>query len=295
MSNKPRSWLVSTLTNTDTVDANNRYKDMYHYTQFDDFMAEVGKAMRDVEFVRIGVHRAAVYRKGDTHALGEIGYGDTKAKGTGDKTYFVLSRRIENEKYSVNSWQRHLVASKVLKTAVKSACTYLVPFNCEEAVEDTRDIARQLINDCMEKAHKKAREAFKTLTGEVGYSSNMSSEFMQELRQHTFLSPRLNYTAASFYAAFDEWQDVASAHKEGVYYVGVSDNYGQQVVDTAEVSMTFPYRANYFDRIPAENAPEWVHDRVAVLSMVDPLHYVPGVGLRLDNRVFYVIGEKVPA
>jgi hypothetical protein len=292
MSNKPKAWLVSGLTTQAAYEAGEKFKDMYHHPQFDDFIAEVGKALRDVEFVRTGLHRAVVYRRGDTHALGEIGYDNVKANGSGEKTYFVLSRRIENEKYNRNNWRRHLAASKVPKTAVKAACTYLVPFSCSEAVDATRDVARQIINDRVSKAHARARDTFKDLTGEAGYASNMTSEFMQELRTHTFISPRLNNAAAAFYATFDEWKDVETASKEGVYYVGVSDNYGQQVVDTAKVSMTFPYTTECFDRMPAENVADWVHGRVAVLSMVDPLHYVPGVGLRLDDRVFYVIKEK---
>jgi len=289
---KPKAWLVSGLTTPDATDMDKRWATSYHHQQFDDFIAEVGNALRDVEFHRTGANRATVYRKGDTHALGEIGYDNTKANGSGEKTYFVLSRRIENEKYARHSWQRHLAASKVLKTAVKAACTYLMPFSCSEAVEATRDVARQIINDRVSKAHARARETFRDLTGEAGYASNMTSEFMQELRTHTFMSPKLNNAAAAFYATFDEWKAVESASKEGVYYVGVSDNYGQQVVDTAKVSMTFPYTTECFDRMPAENVADWVHGRVAVLSMVDPLHYVAGVGLRLDDRVFYVIKEK---
>lgn len=289
---KPKAWYVSQLTTEDASDMDERFKNAHHYSQFDDLMAAVGNALRDVEFHRTSPNVAVVYRKGDIFALGEIGYKNTKSKGNGELTYYVQSRRIKNDKYRDSSWQHHIVTTKVLKTAVTAASTYLVPFNCEEAVEVTRDVVRQLIANQMSKCHAKAREAYRSLTGEAGYSTNMENEFILELRGHKFVSPRLNAASEDYYAAYDEWKDAASATKGGVYYLGISDNYGQQVADMAHVSMDWPYDANYFDRVPAESVADWARGRVAVLNMVPPLKYVQGVGVRLDDRTFYVVGEK---
>lgn len=289
---KPKAWYVSQLTTEDASDMDERFKNAHHYSQFDSLMAAVGNALRDVEFHRTSPNAAVVYRKGDIFALGEIGYKNTKSKGNGELTYYVQSRRIKNDKYRDSSWQHHIVATKVLKTAVTAASTYLVPFNCEEAVEVTRDVARQLITDQMNKYHTKARDAYKSLTGEAGYSTNMESEFILELRGHTFLSPRLNTASEDYYAAYDAWKDAISATKGGVYYLGISDNYGQQVADMAHVEVGYPYKSECFDRMPAESVADWARGRVAVLSMVEPLKYVQGVGLRLDDRIFYVVGEK---
>lgn len=288
----PKAWYVSQLMTQDALDMNERFKNAHHYLQFDDFMAAVGKALRDVGFHRVSQNVAVVYRKGDLFALGEIGYKNTKSKGTGELTYYVHSRRIKNDKYKDSSWQHHIVATKTLKTAVAAASTYLVPFTCDEAVGATRDVVRQIVQDSVNKFHSKAREAYKNLTGEAGYSTNMQSEFILELREHRFLSPRLNTASKDYYAAYDAWKDAEAATRGGVYYVGISDNYGQQVVDTARVDLSYPYNAEYFDRMPAEGVADWVKGRVAVLSMTQPLHYVQGVGLRLDDRIFYVVGEK---
>lgn len=288
----PRAWLVSELTTPDALDMNERFKNTRHNAQFDELMEAVGKALRDVEFHRTSPNVAVVYRKGDLFALGEIGYKNTKSKGNGELTYFVQSRRIRNEKYRDSSWQHFIVPTKVLKNAVAAASTYLVPFDCKESVEATKEVARRLISDTTGKFHSRAREKFKDFTGEAGYSSNMSSELMQELRTHTFVSPKLNQAAAAYYAAYDTWKDAEAATKDGVYYVGVTDNYGQQVVDTAHVSMSYPYKTECFDRVPVESVADWVKGRVAVLSMTPPLHYVQGVGLRVDDRVFYVAAKK---
>lgn len=289
---KPKVWYVSQLMTPDAVDMNERFKNALHNAQFDELMDAVGKALRDVEFHRISPNVAVVYRKGDLFALGEIGYRDTKSKGSGELSYYVLSRRITNEKYSESSWQRYIVTTKVLKNAVRAASTYLVPFDCKESVEATKDVARQIITDQVSKFNRRAREAFRTFTGEAGYGSNMDSELMRELRTHTFISPKLNEAAAAYYAAYDAWKDAEAATKGGAYYVGITDNYGQQVVDTARVDMSYPYKSECFDRMSAESVADWVKGRVAVLSMTQALHYVQGVGVKLDDRIFYVIGEK---
>lgn len=288
----PKAWLVSGLVTPEAQEMNERLKNTLHSTQFDNLLDAVGKALRDVEFHRTSPNVAVVYRKGDTHALGEVGYKNTKSKGNGELNYYVQSRRIRNEKYRDSSWQHHIVSTKVLKTAVAAASTHLVPFNCQEAMGATREAARQIILDQVSKVHTRARIGYKDLTGESGYSTNMESEFILELRGHRFVSSRLNNAAEEYFAAYDAWKEADSATKGGVYYVGITDNYGQQVVDMARVDLSYPYNAECFDRMPAEGVADWVKGRVAVLSMTPPMHYVQGVGLRLDDRVFYVVGEK---
>lgn len=288
----PKAWLVSELMAEDSMTMNVTFMNTLRNPEFDDFVGAVNKALRGVEFHRISPNVAVVYRKGEIFALGEIGFRDVSANGGGVRSYYVQSRRIVNAKYRESSWQHRIVASKSLRTATRAAATYLVPFDCREAVGATQDLARKAIQNVTSEYHTRAREAFRDFTGEAGYNSNMSGELMKELRTHTFISPALNEAAAAYYAAYDQWKDVEGATKNGVYYVGITDNYGQQIVDTARVAISYPYTIECFDRVPAEAVADWVKGRVAVLSMVEPMRYVQGVGVRIDDKVFYVIGER---
>lgn len=288
----PRAWLVSELTTPEALARNEQNRVApYHAPQMDELIHAVGRALRDVKFHRHGTASAIVYRDGDTHALGEIGYKDTRAKGSGEKTFFVMSRRIKNEKYREGNWQYNIVSTKSLPNATKAAATHLVPYTCEEVVEETRRVVQSIIKDSVNELNSAARSAFKTFTGEAGYATNMTSELMLELRTHTFISPRLNEAAAAYYSAYDTWREAEALAQGSIYYVGISDNYGQKVLDMAQVQIFYPYRSTCFNRIPAESAADWVRGRVAVLNMAPPQHYVQGVGLRLDDRVFYIVGE----
>lgn len=289
---RPRDWQVSSLTNQTALEQNEKYKNFSCRREFTDLMAAVDKALRGVEFHRLSPNTAVVYRKGDIFALGEVGFKNTKSKGNGELTYYVQSRRIKNDKYREGSWQHHIVSTKSLANAAKAAATYLVPFTCEEGARATCDLARQMVSDKVGKYQSVVRDAFRELTGEVGYASNMSSPFMMELRSHKFTSPALNAASEKFYAAHDAWKDVEAASKAPLYYVGVCENYGQHVVDTARVEIGYPCKIEAFERMPADSVADWVRGRVAVLSMVEPMSYVAGVGLRMDDKIFYVLGEK---
>lgn len=293
MAIKPKAWPVSQLMSDDAVKRDEQNKNYpYKHKAFDDLIEAVGNELRDVKFSRIGHGTAVVYREGDVFALGEIGYKNTKSKGNGEFTYYVQSRTIANDKYKDTSWQHFIVSTKVLKNAVKAASAYLTPFNAKEMLEATKDAARQKVHEVVNVHNAAARQAYKDLTGEAGYSTNMEGQFIEEIRHFEFASLKLREARDRFFNYRDAWLDAKNAMAKGLYFVGVTDAFGQKFVDFARVDMSYPYGAEVFDRQPAESVADWVLGRLAVLSMV-PMHtYVQGVGIRLDDRTYYIAGEE---
>lgn len=292
MSALPKAWMVSDLMREDYKERDEKNKEYpYKRREFDDLIEAVGAELRDVKFCRIGNSTAVVYREGDVFALGEIGFKNTKAKGNGDLNYYVCSRAIKNDKYKDSSWQHHIVSTKVLKNAVKAASTYLKPFTCKEMVKNTSGVATTIVSDDINKKSTVVREAYRELTGNAAYIGDMVTEFMMELRNYVFINPRLNEAAAKFYPAVDEWKDAEKARKDGLYMIAVTTTPSGQYVDMAKAKIAFPFDYEVFDQQPAESVADWVKGRLAVLSMMPAQTYVQGVGLRLDDKIFYVAGE----
>jgi hypothetical protein len=55
--------------------------------------------------------------------------------------------------------------------------------------------------------------------------------------------------------------------------------------------MGYPYSHSVLSYAPTHALADWAKGRLAVLSMVPAKTYVQGVGLKVDDRVFYIAGE----
>jgi len=77
-----------------------------------------------------------VYHPNKSLCMGWIGYGNFKIKGSGDDTFVVHSRKIENNKYTSYSDQFYMVQNKRLNTAVRNARRYLRDYTPEELAKE---------------------------------------------------------------------------------------------------------------------------------------------------------------
>lgn len=296
MATLPKAWLVSDLQGAPMQERHTQNENhSYVSRNFKELKTAVGEALRDVKFCNIGVNVAVVYRPGDIFSLGEVGYRNTKAKGNGELSYYVQARGIVNAKYKDSSWQHHIVATKVLKAAVKAAATHLRHPSAEDGARETINAAAAIMRNTVDAARNAAQKAYVNLTGSSAYTKDLRNEFTTELRLMTFINPALNQALAEFGTAVDLWVDAESAASKPVRFVGLSDNYGQVVADVVKVDMNKSYTTPIdgpTERKPLEALPEALRGRMAVLNMVAPNTYVQGVGLRLDDRIFYVLGEE---
>jgi|694.fasta_scaffold75524_11 hypothetical protein len=238
---------------------------------------------------------AVIYRPGDTHVLGEIGFKDIRVKGKGasDPQYYVRARTIANGKYRDTIWQHNIIGTKSMKNAVKHAEEYFKPVPASEAIRLTATRARSVVDKAVSVHFDVVRNAYRQLFGDSGYGNKFDTPIFQELRHSTFISPQVSKLMAEFFEGLDAWREAKGIIEKGIHYVSLTDNYGQLVADTAHCGTLFGHDngTSEVTRLPATELPEWMQGRLAVLQMLKPENYVQGVGLRLDDKVFYIMGD----
>lgn len=272
---------------------------------FETFKAAVNVALRGVEFCHIGSDWAYVYRKGDTHALGKIGYGDMLKNATGSNQYGVSSRRIVNGKYRDDSEHHFIAASKTLKVAVATAATHLVPLSVQEAMYASRTHFQNKSGEELQRVSKVVDERYDNTVRDksLGIREALNSRLMKELRVlvdagYSFMDPSLTGELKAMFEAQTAFVELSTIQKKPLYFVKITESFGQTIGQVALVNWA-KYRYNRDCEVdgtlmhaPAEHLPQFILGGIAVLSMVEPNQYVPGVGMRVDDRQFF-IAEQV--
>lgn len=238
---------------------------------------------------------AVLYRPGETHVLGEIGFKDVRVKGGGASapSYYVRAKGIRNDKYRDTVWQHNIIATKSMKNAVKHAVEHLTSTTPKEAMALTANLARTIIERAVAKHYETSRDAYRQLFGDSGYGNTFELPIYSELRYTPFSSPQLNQLVHELVKHIDTWREAKSITEKGIHYVGMTGNDEQMVVDVAHCgSRAYNHEEATVTRYSAAEIPEWVQGRIAVLQMVERGTYVPGVGLRLDDRVYYIMEDS---
>jgi hypothetical protein len=285
--------LVSVFLSESRLARHKSYTDYFRdQGPFGSFMDEVERTL-DVKLHMDGSSSAIVYREGDIHVLGEIGYRDVRTKGTGESKpqFYVRTAGIANSKYKSGAWQRSIMTTKSLRGAVKLAKDHLIPITPRRSLEWTAERAKRLVDGSASKHHEAARILLRELSGESGYGQTFDNAFWREVRHMQFIDPTVRATMAKMFECADRWEE-AKVAKGRTHFVGFSDNYGQLVAHTAAVELVDPVKIGEVVGMDATALPDWMRGRIAVLQMAEPDTYVDGVGLRMDDRVYYIMEEK---
>jgi hypothetical protein len=285
--------LVSVVTSESRLARHKSYADYYrHLGPFGSFMNEVERTL-DVKLHMDGSSHALVYREGDIHVLGEIGYSDVRVRGSGESKpqFYVRTKGIVNDKYKHSAWQHNIVTTKSLRGAVKLAKDHLIPITPRRSLEWTAVRAKRLIEGSASKHHDTARRLLRDFSGETGYGQSFDNAFWREVRNMTFIDPTVRATMANMFEAVDNWRE-AMAAKGKTHFVGFSDNYGQLVAHTAGIEFVDPMKVSDVVGMDATTLPDWMRGRIAVLQMTEPDTYVDGVGLRMDDKVYYIMEDN---
>lgn len=271
-----------------------RGRSHYRYKEMTDFVDAVCEALGGVSHYNQDNNTAYIYRPGDAHVLGAIGFEDLRLRKTANekRVYYVRTNNINNPKIDSNYWQHKTVSTDKLATAVKLAVKHLVPISVGDAIDMTYQEVIKAVATAKGIINVRIRSSLSKLLGFSVYTSNhLSTPIFAEMRNITFASEELNNSRDELCRHMDELAEFDNYARKGITYVAFSDNYGQPVVDIAHLDTEKGKPMFPPSRVVTADIPEWVQGRVAVLNMVAPETYVHGVGMRFDDRVFYISGE----
>ena len=295
---------VSTLQNDKFQERSKNYQTSYFNPVLDTFKAEVARVLRDVEFCHEDKWWAWVYRKGDTHALGKIGFGDMQKGDPTTAKYGVNARHIVNRKFRDDSPYYYVLATGNMQLAVKNAAKYLVPFTACESMFSVRTMFSDKAGQEKQRMGKLADKAYEHAVkdNELGMYRAMESRLMKELRVlvangYSFADPSLTEELTTFFTSVDAFKELEGIQSKPLYYVRITENFGQLIGQVVLVDWS-KYR--YFREqdtgtllnTEAQQLPEFILGKIAVLGMVEPNTYVAGVGMRADERQFFVMGDE---
>jgi hypothetical protein len=268
-----------------------RGRTTYRHAEMRDFVTAVCEALGGASHYNYDNNTTFIYRPGDTHVLGEIGFADLRLRKVGKEklAYYVRTVNIHNPKISVDNWKHNTVSTDKLSTAVKLAVNHLKPLSVEDAIRITLPDVNARITKDRDALGRRIRDTLYELLGFYVYSaSDYDKGMFKELRNITFASEELNRDKDELYSQIDALSEFDSYKHRGLTYVAFSDNYGQLVADIAQLEPNTDIPSLSAIRMAATELPEWAQGRTAVLKLVANDTHIQGVGVRVDDRVFYI-------
>ena len=230
-----------------------------------------------------------VYLPSDLYAMGWVGCGDYRLEGGAiHNTIGVYSHTITNDKYADYNFQHNMLMSTNPKRAIKNALAHLRPYRPEELAKlFAYDVANKVSqNDYANK--NKVNEAQSSVTGHKQLYTELSALVSSG---YEFVDADFGSKVTSFISEVDEYN--LQATDINMYYVRAYMLNDEQVFDThlvTEAHNTWRYEISPdpTKRYTSDTLPEFLSGKLSVLMMCDLDQYVEGVGIRMNDGVFYV-------
>jgi len=256
-----------------------------------DFRRDVEAAIPGCRTTLRNNNWAWVYMPEDHIAMGAIGFGNFSQNGKGGNVYAVHARNIVNGKYSSGSTQHNMVMSSNCSVAVKSAKKFLRRLSPKELVEHTYSHVRDAISQMRQSAREVMTSEEVRLFG-AGLYNRKDAPVLVELKrlitsEHTFFDTTLTDRLTEYFALGAENDNAQQPYN--MLFVSITQGGGKQRFDVVPVDKAenhWPMMGEietYYDDLP-----EHILGRLAVMSMVEDGAFVPGVGFKHTEGMFYV-------
>jgi hypothetical protein len=282
---------------TEFLDGVPIYKELLEFTQ------ALKKAMPKVKFFphtfrhinSANVHACDemfVYMDDFPCDLGRISWADNGVQ-SGNCTYGVYSRKIQNAKYATHRNQHHMVMTSDLEKAVKNARKHLLPYTTRELAqvfyEPLHEKVSKVLDDVKGKAHDGAR-------GIVNNRMAILQE-VEFLRKQgvQFVTPEFRELSENIEQLLSDYRE-QETRKVSAVFVRFKQVGDTTYADTQEVhnvrEIRWDVRMNTTDAqaisCPADELPQDIAGQIAVLNILENEGYVSGVGMKVDDKTYWV-------
>ena len=224
--------------------------------------------------------------------LGRISWADNGVR-SGDCTYGVYSRKIQNAKYATHRDQHHMVMTNDLDKAVKNARKHLLPYTTRELAqvfyEPLHEKVSRVLDIVKTKAHEGARDIVNNRMAILQEIEFLKKQGVQ------FVTPEFRELSEKVEQLLGDYREQESRKVSAVFvrFKQIGDTtYAdlQEVHNVREIRWDVKMNTTDAQAIscPADNLPQDIAGQVAVLNILENEGYVAGVGMKIDDKTYWV-------
>jgi len=220
--------------------------------------------------------------------MGWVGCNDYRIEGSGTNTLGVYSHTITNDKYSSHNDQHHMLMSTNPKRAIKNALSHLRPYTPRELNHCFAYPVVRKVRDTNYENQEKVEDAQNAVT--------KHKQLQAELRAvvasgYQFVDADFGSKVTAFLSEVDEYAlQTSEVHMFFVRAYMLNDQQMFDVTFLENAHNTWDYKVSTepAERYTSDTLPEHLSGKLSVLMMCELDEYVDGVGIRMNDGVFYV-------
>ena len=263
---------------------------------FTSFLSSARKAYPHLTFYRVSSLSAWImFNKDDLYGVAKITYEDARIRRSSkpQNTFNLYSRTIYNPRVSDYREEYNLKKSSDSNNIIVAIGRYVKPLSPQELVNlsgsDVSSILYEFFNPLVRNLRR--------LRQNIGLVEGSPAErFMLNMgRSDTTLPPELQLVT-EYLESIDSY-DAMNIHKREVHAVIIANDAVRVIAvptryryDGVPDVETFDDPSKYEYTIYGHNeVPELYRNRINVLNITERMEFIPGVGIKHSDKVFYVV------
>lgn len=221
--------------------------------------------------------------------LGRASHGDHSVNGSGEETYAVYSRRINNAKYATHRDQHFMIMASDMGKAIKNIRKYVVPYTARELARALYDPFHTGVSRALQKAQSDVGEAIKT----VKYNDRALVTEIQHLMKMgvQFSTPEFVELAKNLPSLTEQLVTEKNRKPDGMFvaFKQIGDETYADICVTSDVRNSYqPKFTEDIQTVKVSDLPQEIAGNIAVLNILQNDAYVDGVGAKIDDTHFWL-------